>query len=110
GPLAPSRSIALPRLRVLAQDVANFRVALALAAVLALLRVEAEAGQVERANGHLDDLLAIRGDDRLFGDDVAEVFLDRLFDLGVVPRLVGRPLAVQRPVLLRNGYGELHWR
>src|SRR5207248_1391022 len=60
-------------LALLAQDVAHLRLALALASVVLAPSIEPEAGQIERSDRHLDDLLAVRGDDRLLADDLAKV-------------------------------------
>src|SRR5207248_2562564 len=98
GLLAPTGSRLAAGL--LAEDVAHLGAALSLAGVLAAAVVEAEVRQLERADRHLDDLVAVGGDDRLLADDPGQVALDRLLDLLIVASLVDRSLAVERPVVL----------
>jgi hypothetical protein len=84
----------------LLQHVADLRVALTLAYAALVVGVEAELVLFQGADRHLDQPLAVAGDDRVLADDVGEVFLDRLFDLLLVAGLVGHALAVQRPVIV----------
>src|SRR4051812_44770846 len=49
-------------------------------------------------------MLPVGENDALFGDDVMQILLDRLFDPFLVSLLVYWPLAVQRPVVMRDGH------
>jgi hypothetical protein len=115
GLLASALALAWPTLRVAgpADHVADLRATLALADMLLLAVVVAEAILVERADRHPDDLLPVRGDDRLLADDAVQITADRLLDLSIMAGLIGRALAVQRPVLPRDrddGGRAFHWR
>src|SRR6266508_2592085 len=86
--------------RLLPEHVAHLRVTLPLADVRLASAVKTKVGQLQGLDRHLDDLLAVGGDDRFLGDDLAQVAPDRLLDLVVVAGLIDRPLAVQRPVVV----------
>jgi hypothetical protein len=51
-------------------------------------------------DGHLDYPLTVGEDDVFLRDDAGQVLFDSLLDALLVPLLILRPLAVQRPVVL----------
>jgi hypothetical protein len=75
--------------------IAHLGVAVTLADLVALVRVEAEAILLKAANRDLDQSFAVGGDNGLLGDDLRQVLLDGLFDLLVVPCLVLRPFTAR---------------
>src|SRR5581483_3450549 len=96
-------TLALAGTRLLGDHVADLTLAVPLAGVLLAPGVIAEAVLLQRADRHLEDTLAIGQDDALLAHDVRQVLLDRFLDLLFMPLLVHQPLAVQRPVLPRDG-------
>jgi hypothetical protein len=89
--------LALPALlaRAVSDHIAHLGVAVTLADLVALVRVEAEAILLKAANRDFDQSFAVGGDDRFLGDDLRQVLLDRLFDLLVVPCLVLGPFRLR---------------
>lgn len=90
--------------RIAAEHVPDLAVAVSLADVLGFVVVIPEPVLVEAADRHLQNLLAVRHDDALLGDEIGEVLPQSVSNLLLVAALVLVPLAVQRPVLA--GYDE----
>ena len=82
-------------LSVVPDHVADVGVSIAGANMLLLAVVEAELVFIKRANGDLNNALAVGEDDRLVGHDRAEVLLDRITDSFLVTILVDLPFALE---------------
>ena len=105
-------ALALAVLAGLAHDLAGARVALALARAGRVLAVY-EAVLLDAAERNLDHAVAVFADDRFFGDDVRDIFADRLADLLAMARAIaGRAVGVLRvgaAVFAKDAF-ESHFR
>jgi len=89
-------AVALAVLAGLAHDLAGTRVALALAGAGSVFAVD-EAVLLDAAQRDLDDAVAVFADDRFFGDDVRDIFADRLADFLAMARAIsGRAVGMLR--------------
>ena len=92
---------AVPAVALARDDLAD--VALPLSSPTAQL-AEAEAVLIEVAQGNFHELPAIGGDDVLLGNQLFQVFADRLFDALIMADAIFERPSPQLPGDLRHGY------
>ena len=104
GLIAPARSLtwSLPGLAFVPDDIANLGIAVAGAYVLLFAVVKPELVFIKRANRDLNNALAVREDDRLVGDDRAQILLDRISNSLFVAILIDLTFALERPIVSLN--------
>src|SRR5262249_15328029 len=89
-----SRSLPTARTALAADDVADARLAVALAHVLAFLVVETKLVFVERFDRDFDGALAVGKDNGFVGNDRSEVFANRFFHAILMTLLIDDALAL----------------